>query len=390
VVQRPSTSPFQGEDRGFESRRGYHPQFTCYQLEVARPTRDLLQPVGPLISRASSVACSLLLILYFGITSAALAEEPTRETRRGPTELRDEHLLAQDRLTLPAFGPDTVGRGRWMVRTSLLWLNSFSWTQDVPGENPEDRWFLIDGETRTLDVTVRYGVRANFDVGLRVPLRWRGGGDLDPVIDTWHRIFGLPDGNRRDFLRDRFRVEGMTTEGRPFSWNDEAGTGFGNLEAEGRWRFHDGGREGWTAALEGRLAFPTGSGPFSGDGVGYGVQVVGARRLASSLDLFVGAGAAVQDDGPVRGVRYEPVRGQAFLALEWRPARRLSLVGETDAASRLIQNIDLYGGLHWMVNVSGRIDLSGSTRLELGFTENLEDQLATADFGIHFGLVWMP
>jgi Protein of unknown function (DUF3187) len=346
--------------------------------------------VGPLISRASSVACSLLLILYFGITSAALAEEPTRETRRGPTELRDEHLLAQDRLTLPAFGPDTVGRGRWMVRTSLLWLNSFSWTQDVPGENPEDRWFLIDGETRTLDVTVRYGVRANFDVGLRVPLRWRGGGDLDPVIDTWHRIFGLPDGNRRDFLRDRFRVEGMTTEGRPFSWNDEAGTGFGNLEAEGRWRFHDGGREGWTAALEGRLAFPTGSGPFTGDGVGYGVQVVGARRLASSLDLFVGAGAAVQDDGPVRGVRYEPVRGQAFLALEWRPARRLSLVGETDVASRLIQNIDLYGGLHWMVNVSGRIDLSGSTRLELGFTENLEDQLATADFGIHFGLVWMP
>jgi Protein of unknown function (DUF3187) len=332
----------------------------------------------------------VLSLILLSLGSASVAQEPTRETRRGPTELRDEHLLAQDRLTLPAFGPDTVGRDRWMVRASLLWLNSFSWTQDIPGESPDDRRFLIDGESRTLDLTVRYGVRASFDVGLRVPLRWRGGGDLDPVIDIWHRWLRLPDGNRSDFLRDRFRVEGQTTEGRRFSWNEAAGTGFGNLEAEGRWRFHDGGREGWTAALDGRLALPTGTGPFAGDGVGYGLQVAGVRRLASSLDLYVGAGAALQDEGPVRGVRYEPLRGHAFLALEWRPARRMSLVGETDVASRLVQNIDLYAGLHWMVNVSGRIDVSRSTRLEIGFTENVQDQLATADFGVHFGLVWRP
>jgi Protein of unknown function (DUF3187) len=325
------------------------------------------------------------------LASTALAgEEPTRETRRGPTELRDEHVLAQDRLTLPAFGPDTVGEGRWMVRTSLLWLNSFSWTQDVPGENPGDRRFLIDGETRTLDFTVRYGLRENLDVGLRVPLRWRGGGQLDPVIDTWHRILGLPDGNRRDFLRDRFRVEGLTTDLGSFSWDDEAGSGLGNLEAEARWRFHDGALDGWTVALETRVAVPTGTGPFAGDGPGFGLQLVGARRLASWLDLYLGGGTVVQDGGPVRRVEYEPFRVHGFLALEWRPARRLSLVGETDAASRLIENIDRYAGVHWMVNVSGRIDVARSTRLEIGFTENIVNQLSTADFGVHFGLVFRP
>jgi hypothetical protein len=332
----------------------------------------------------------VLCLLLVAAAGAAFAEEPGRETRRGPTELRDEHVLAQDRLTLPAFGPDTVGEGRWMVRAALLWLNSFSWTQDVSGENPEDRRFLIDGETRTLDLTVRYGVAENLDVGLRVPLRWRGGGELDPIIDTWHRWMSLPDGNRHDFLRDRFRVEGRTIDGASFSWNEESGTGFGNVEAEGRWRFRDGGTEGWTAALHGRLAVPTGTGPFAGDGVGYGLQISTVRRLASSLDLFVGAGAALQDEGPVRGVLYEPLRGHVFLALEWRPARRLSLVGETDLASRLVQNIDRYAGVHWMVNVSGRVDVSRSARLEIGFTENLESQLATADFGVHFGLVWRP
>lgn len=329
--------------------------------------------------------------LFLLLPNLAAADDwPSRETRRGPTELRDEHLLAQDRLTLPAFGPDTVGHGRFVLRVSFLWVSSFSWTQDVPGEHPADRRFLIDGETRTLDLTLRYGLRADLDVALRVPLRWRGGGDLDPIIDTWHRIFNFPSGNRGDFRRNAFRLEGLTIEGLPFSWNDEAGTGLGNLEAETRWRFHDGGREGWSAALETRLALPSGSGPFAGDGIGLGLQLAGVKSLARSLDLFLGAGTTFQDDGPVRGVLYEPVRGQAFLALEWRPARRLSLVGETDAATRLVENIDRYPGVHWMVHVSGRIDVSKTARLEVGFTENLVDQRSTADFGIHVGLVWRP
>ncbi len=283
-----------------------------------------------------------------------------------------------------------MGDGRWIVRTSLLWLNSFSWTQDVPGETPYDRRFLIDGESRTLDFEVRHGLRADLDVGLRVPLRWRGGGELDHVIDVWHRWLSLPSGNRADFRRDAFRVEGLTTDGRPFSWNDEFGTGLGNLEGAGRWRFHDGGREGWTAALEARVALPTGTGPFAGDAFGFGLQAVAVKRLARSLDLFLGAGTTLQDDGPVRGIVYEPLRGQLFAALEWRPARRLSLVGETNVASRLVDNVDHYAGLHWMVNVGGRLDVARSTRLEIGFTENVAHQLSTADFGIHIGLVWRP
>ncbi len=337
-------------------------------------------------SHLPTAALLLLLIPAFG----AAEDGPTRETRRGPTEVRDEHLLAQDRLTLPAFGPDTVGRGRWLLRAFLFWANSFSWTQDFPGETPVDRRFLIDGESRTVDLELRYGLRADLDVGLRVPLRWRGGGELDRVIDTWHRLLKLPSGNRGDFRRDAFRVEGRTTDGVPFSWNGDDGTGLGDLEAEGRWRFREGGREGWTAALCGRLALPTGTGPFEGDGVGLGLQGVAVKRLAPSLDLYLGAGATIQDEGPVRGIQYEPLRGQVFAALEWRPARRMSLVGEMDVASRLVENVDRYPGLHWMVNVSGRIDVSRSSRLEVGFTENIESQLSTADFGIQLGVVWRP
>ena len=319
----------------------------------------------------------------------ALAQEP-RSDPDGPVEIRDEQLLAQPRLTLPPIGPDTVPQGRWSFRLGFLWSNSFGWTQDVPGETPTDRRFLIDGEARTVDLNVARGVGENAHVALRVPLRWRGGGSLDGLIDTWHRIFGLPQGGRSRFLKNAFRVEGLTEAGQPFSWNDQRGTGLGNVELESRWRFADGGRGGWRAAVAARVALPTGTAPFDEDAAGLGVQVAAAKRLAGPLDLFLGAGGLVQGPGPVRGIGYETQRLHVFLALEWLMFGFFHLIAETDAASRLIRDIDRYPGLHWITNVSGRIPISKRTRFELGFTENFKNQMSTTDFGVHFGLVVRP
>jgi hypothetical protein len=319
---------------------------------------------------------------------ATWADEPSLDTRRGPTDVRDEHVLAQDRLTLPSLSPDTLEQGQFSLRTSFLWLNTFNWTQDVPGEHPGDRRFLIDGETRTLDLTFRYGLAADLDVAARVPLRWRGGGVLDGLIDTWHNLFSLPNGNRNDFLTDAFRVEGVTTDFHPFSWNDDVGTGLGNVELSARWRFHHAGRDGWSVAAATHVALPTGTFPFDDDAAGVGLQLVAAKRLGRRWDLFLGAGTTLQGDGPVRVVQYETARVHGFTAFEWRPGRRISLVAETDIASRLIANIASYPGMHWMVHGEARIDVTRRVRLELGFTENLKDQQSTADFGMLFGLVW--
>ena len=333
---------------------------------------------------------AFLLVTLFLDSPASRAQEPAEPAPDGPVEVRDEHVLAQPRLTLPPIGPDTVPRGRWSVRLGYLASNSFAWTQDALGERPSDRRFLIDGEAHTLDLNVARGIGADTHLAVRLPLRRRGGGALDGLIDTWHRIFGLPDGGRAFFLKDAFRVEGLTTVGRPFSWKRDRGTGLGNLEIEGRWRFRDGGRDGWRAAVAARAALPTGTAPFDRDAGGFGLQVVAARRLAGPLDLFAGAGGLVQGSGPVRGIQYEPGRVHAFLALEWRVFRRFHLVAETDAASRLVRDIDRYPGVHWITNVSGRIPLSARTRFEFGFTENFKNQISTTDFALDFGLVVRP
>jgi hypothetical protein len=286
--------------------------------------------------------------------------------------------------------PWTTRRGAWEVQLSGLWANSFSWTQDKAGESPETRRFLIDGEAVVLDATVRRGLTRNLDVGLRVPLEGRTGGRLDPFIDWWHRVAHAPDGKRPAFVQNAFRVEGVTTDKVPFSWSDGSGFGLGDLELETRWRFVEGADGAPSVALVARASLPTGTGPFSGNGAGGGGQLVVAAPLGRSFDVYTGAGFTAQGEGPVHGVLYSSVRAHGFFAIEWRPWRRLSLVAETNAASRLVENVDSYPGLHWIVNVTGRIDLGGRTRLDLGFTENLKSQLATTDFALYLGLGIRP
>jgi hypothetical protein len=254
---------------------------------------------------------------------------------------------------------------------AALWSNSFSWTQDVPGEAPEDRRFLIDGETATLDFSLRRGLGANFDIGLRLPAHGRGGGTLDGFIDAWHRLAKVPDGNRPQFLRDVFRAEGRTTSGGPFSWDGVTGWGLGDAELELFWRVKDGARDSASVALVGRVALPTSTGPYEG-AFGAGGQVAVELPVGGRLDLFTGLGVTARVHG--------------YLALEWRVARPLSLVVETNAASRLITNIQNYPGTHWLVNFGGRLDLGKRSRLDAFLTENIVSQLSTTDFALYVGL----
>jgi hypothetical protein len=272
----------------------------------------------------------------------------------------------------------------------VLWSNSFSWTQDVPGEEPAERLFLLDGETLTVATTLRRGLGPHLDIGLRVPLKHRGGGVLDGFIDAWHRLLRLEDAQRPLFHRNAFRIEGRTSLGVPFSWTETTGTGLGDVELSARWRALHGERDGVSLAVIGRLSLPTATTPYDGSGLGAGGQVVLAAALGQTTDLYLGAGMTVQDPEPIRAVAYERFRGHGFAAFEWRPWPRLSVLAETNAASRLVSNIASYPGVHWVVNVGGRLDLASGLRLDLGFTENLIDQQSTTDLGLHFALGWRP
>jgi len=348
------------------------------------------------LTATPSVALRVTLaVALAACTSLSAAQDPAAgsaagsDLPRGPAEIRDGQLLAQSRLTLPAVAPLPLAAGRFELRASLLVSNSFSWTQDEAGENPRERRFLVDGETTTLDLTLRRGLGPSLDVGLRLPLHDRGGGGLDALIDTWHSWVNLPDGDRPRFLRDAFRVEGRTTSGARFSWSGAEGLGLGPSELETRWRLGGSG-SGTRTAIVGRVLLPTGTGPYAGGGFGAGAQVAVGVPIARRFDLVTGMGVTAQDPGPVRGVEYETVRLHGYLAIEWRLARSLSAVVETNAASRLVSNIDAYPGTHWLVNVGGRLDLGRRMRLDAFLTENIVSQQTTTDLAFYVALAVRP
>jgi uncharacterized protein DUF3187 len=324
------------------------------------------------------------LLLMAGAMPAGAEEVPASDVaRRGPLEIRDEWLLAQPRLTLPALSPDPLADGQTRLALDLAWGSDFGWQPSDPASRRTA--YLVDGEHRTVTVDVRHGLTPSLTVGVRVPVHWRGGGVMDGLIDWFHDRTGLPDGARPAFPADRLRVEWAGETRRTQRWDADAGAGVGNLELIGHWAFRR-RAEGWTAAVASRATLPTGTGAFGGNGPEAGAQLVTAHPLGGAFDLYAGGGATVHATGMLAGVEYAPVRGHGFMAFEWRPARWCSVTVELDASTRLVDNLPHYPSWQSYFRMGTAMDLAPGWRLEGGFVEGLKNQRATTDFGIVAGI----
>lgn len=331
------------------------------------------------------LAGSTLLVTITLTASVAGAED----RRRGPLEWRDEFLLTQTRLAQRARLADLLRPGRWRVRVAFDWGNDFGWNQTPPGEQPEDRRFIVDGEHRGFDLDVSMSPGERWELGLLLPYRWRGGGVMDGIIDWWHGVVAfLPDNLRRRFDRNQLRVEGRSDAFEPTVWEGGAGGGLGNLGLRGRYALvgTDGAPDAWSWTLGAELALPTATGPFAGSSVDFGLETQAARSIGEEWDLHLGAGVMRFGSKQLGGISYRQVRGFGFAAVEWRVAGSLSLIVQLDAATRLVENIARFPASHVYLRIGAKLDLGECWILEGGFTENIKHQQATTDFSITLGL----
>ena len=305
--------------------------------------------------------------------------------RTGPIESRDEFLLAQPRLTLPAVSPDVLERGETRIRLAADWGSDFGYRQRRQGDVRYVLYF-VDGEHRSLSLSVDHGLGDRLTAGARLPVFWRGGGVLDGLIDAWHRFTHLPDSNRPLFPRDILRVRALDEGLGPVPWTGTEGAALGNAELSLRWALGAPGGPGWTTALVGRLQLPTATGSYEGGGVQAGGQLVAAHGLGGSADVYLGLGGTAGGGGAQQGLDYAPLRPSGFLAFEWRPASAVSLLAEANAGGRLIRGVEEFPGLHLTLKVGARVEVARGWCLEAGFTEGLKEVSATTDFGVMVGL----
>ncbi len=311
---------------------------------------------------------------------------------KGPSEIRDEWILAQPKLTLPASAPDPLPYRSWIVKFHVDRGNDFGWNQSNIGPTPADRRFIVDGEHQTTELNLRYGLYPRLSVGIRVPLQWRGAGFMDGPIDWFHELtepLGFLDNGRPFFTNDSYFVNGRDDAFNAISWDDKRGVGLGNIELEAHWNvIQPCCRSDWRGSVITRLALPTGTDPYDSGGVDVGLQFVVAKQLGHRWDLYAGLGGTWFSDTSLDGIEYESVRGQGFVALEFAWNQSHSFIIEVNAASRLVKNLAAYPGISAYINVAMKADISERIEFEIGFTENLEDQQATIDFGGFAGLTF--
>jgi hypothetical protein len=336
-------------------------------------------------ARRQALRAGLLAVLSAAALPPAEGGEPARTVavRRGPLEMRDEWLLAQSRLTLPALAPDPLGDGKTRLAVELAWGSDFGWN---PGPRRDTTLYLVDGEHRTLSFDARHGLTPAVTVGLRLPVHWRGGGIMDGIVDWFHGWTGLPGGARPLFPVDQLRVEWADPTRGYVRWDARPGTGLGNAEVLGHWAFHRGGPGAPAAALVVRGTLPTATGSFGEGGSEAGAQLLSASPLHRNLDLFAGAGATAHARRIAAGLEYARWRGHGFLALEWRPAACCSVVVELDASTRLVENLPGYPGWQGYFRMGASVDASERWRVHGGFVEGIKSQHATTDFGIVAGV----
>jgi hypothetical protein len=68
-----------------------------------------------------------------------------------------------------------------------------------------DEIILMDGESYRTDISIRYGIFKDYEVGIDIPYISHETGIFDHFIDDWHDFFGLPEGDRDK--RDRNLLE---------------------------------------------------------------------------------------------------------------------------------------------------------------------------------------
>ena len=255
---------------------------------------------------------------------------------------------------------------------------------------------LLDGETYRQGLALRHGLGNGWEYLLDIIAVSHSGGIFDGFIESWHSVFGLPQGGRESAPRDRLALlyadEGGTRVGidrSVFSLGDTSlGLGYALPSSA---LANDG------LVLRAVVTLPTGdeeklagSGGFSASAWG---ETSGAlpgsedtRRWLYAATLGALAGEAPEDLAAVGG-RFI-VFGR--LGLTWRALDDLHLTVQMDihsspyGASALTPLSDVAV----MLGFGGMLRISERLALEIAATEDDGVRHATPDIGLRAALRW--
>ncbi len=298
---------------------------------------------------------------------------------RGPVPIKDNFLVSHRTLQMIPRGAEIVSEDAWEASLSLNWSNSFG--------TRRGRFFRIDGETVETVAGVSYGATDWLEVGIDIPLLWRGGGSMDSFIEGFHDLFGYSNGDRDRFDEDDYNVTITDDDGGLYDEDDE-GFDLGNVTLRARANLTDGGT--WlpavTLGLELRPPTHTGDEISGSDGVDAGLFAYLSKHVAGDFYLHLHGGGMFYSDPDLGDIDLKDVRGVFGFAIEWACTDATSIF-----AQALYQSSQFQEGGGNLQNFAFTYALGMKTEpwkdveFHLGLVENEFKYDNSADFGVQIG-----
>jgi hypothetical protein len=131
--------------------------------------------------------------------------------------------------------PDSTEGGKLLADGQRAWDLSLTVASHSVDDSKPAETLYLDGETMRFEFRYRVGITEKLELGIELPYVQHQAGQLDSLIDNWHKWFGLPQGHRPG--REQDLLDFRYSDGNGISINvDSKSQGFGDARLFGGWQ----------------------------------------------------------------------------------------------------------------------------------------------------------
>ncbi|MCZ6470608.1 MAG: DUF3187 family protein [Gammaproteobacteria bacterium] len=257
--------------------------------------------------------------------------------------------------------------------------HSFYITNTLQQESVGDEKLVIDVENYRYELGLRYR-HDKWLARLDLPFISNRGGELDDFIEDWHDFFGLPQGKRSEFPKDKINLKYQRDGDLEYHQNSNS-SGLGDMAiAIG---YQPAGNTSYFVGIE----LPTGAADdFTGnEAIDTGLWLTHHRRFDAEMSVFAQLGVSFPGDGGnLEGLVVDRIWVGQF-GMDYRFNQSVIGTAQLDMHSRTIENSNLtaFGNSLQIQLGLGFPTLFPDYRLDVFFSEDI---LVESAPDISFGL----
>lgn len=237
---------------------------------------------------------------------------------------------------------------------------------------------MLDGETYGFTLSARYGIARDLEVGMDIPYLVNSGGFLDGFIEGFHDFFGLPEGGRKWYPKDRLLYQ-YTKNGATRVLVNDGSSGIGDISLRGAWQiWRDGRGAPLNVALHAALKLPTGNAHrlFGSGSTDFSLWLTASddfRLPLGHLTVYGAAGGMAMTDGDVLEDQQRNLAAFGSLGLGWSPLEWLALKVQMDGHTSFYtgSNLEEVNSGAVQITAGGTIGFTTGTFLDIGVVEDL-------------------